>query len=80
MIESWDPHYAIGPKLIEYVIYCLEQASMEDNLIGVIQLPFVLLELANAVLSDYLRSLLDDCHLLVYLVPVVLLVVLLEWL
>jgi hypothetical protein len=36
MIEGWDPHYAIGPKLIEYVIYCLEQASMEDNLIGVI--------------------------------------------
>ncbi len=40
----------------------------------------MLLELANMVLSYDLRSLLDDRHLLVYLLPVVLLVVVLEWL
>lgn len=45
MIESRNSYLAIGPELIENVIYCFEQASIQNNLISVIKLTFMLLEL-----------------------------------
>lgn len=78
MIESRNSYLAIGPELIENVIYCFEQASIQNNLISVIKLTFMLLELTQTVLGYCLGSLLQDSQLLVDLVPVVLLIVLLE--
>ena len=51
MIESRDAHPSIWSKLIKYVIYCLEQTTIQNNLVGVIQLLLMLLELKKTILS-----------------------------